>query len=357
MSRIISFKRGKARLLYKSAYWHLSHYLVGRDFPLAATFQLTNKCNLRCIMCNIPNNPNQGVLPLNVFSLIVRELSSLGCCFVSLSGGEVLTIQNFFEYLNFAKANIPSVNMVTNGILLEAEAAKEIGKTCVDSVSVSLDGMETTHERIRNLKGAFSKTVNAIENLKRFAHEVKVVVNTVITPWNIDELYELTNFVERLGVTHKFQPLNEHPFFDGQTRQYSIEKEKKFVRAEIEELICFLLRKKNVANSPYFLKSIPDYFSNSNTHGLFNERCLLPKFFCEFREDGKMYPCLGGTGWKGGYPVEQGIKNIYYSNEYRDDIKRLEDCRFCQKSYSVCYIEPRVTFPISSFLKYKALGI
>ncbi|MEK7773557.1 MAG: radical SAM protein, partial [Deltaproteobacteria bacterium] len=343
MSGMVNIRKNFSSVIYRAGAWHIKHYLTGRAGPMAATFQLTNRCNLRCVMCNIPNNPIQGVLDLGAFKKTVRGLSLAGCCYASLSGGEVLTIGNFFEYLREAKAHIPSVNTVTNGVLLDEAAAREFRGAGVDSVSLSLDGMERSHEFTRGLKGSFAKTVGAIENLKKYAPEVKIVVNTVISPWNIDELYELTDFVERLGVMQKFQPLNEHPVFEGQKKAYSVDKEIDIDK--LKGLIGHLLRKKTVANSSYFLRAIPDYFAGKNGNGLFSERCLLPYFFCEFREDGMMYPCLGGKGWNQGYPVERGVENIFFSPEYREDIRRLEGCRFCQRSFSVCYIEPRVNFP------------
>lgn len=353
MSRIVNIRKGIPSFIYRAGAWHLRHYLAGKAGPMAATFQLTNRCNLRCVMCNIPNNPRQAKLPLGAFKKVIWELSRIGCCYASLSGGEVLTIDNFFEYLREAKGRLPSVNTVTNGVLLDEGAAREFGRAGADSVSLSLDGMERSHEFTRGLAGSFKKTVGAIENLKRHAPGVKIVVNTVISPWNIDELYELTEFVERLGVLHKFQPLNEHPVFEGQKKAYSVNRDIDI--AKVREFVSHLMGKRTVANSSYFLRSIPDYFSGENRRGLFNERCLLPYFFCEFREDGLMYPCLGGKGWSHGYPVERGVENIFFSPEYRRDMQRLEGCRFCQKSFSVCYIEPRVNFPVTSFLKYRVL--
>lgn len=354
MSGIINIKKRTLGVLYRAFGWHLKYYFLKRGGPLAATFQLTNRCNLRCVMCNIPNNPMQGVMDLGLFRKIVGGLGEMGCFYASLSGGEVLTIPNYFEYLREAKKRLASVNTVTNGLLLDEWAAREFAIAKADSVSLSLDGMEKGHEYTRARPGAFKRTVEAIGLLKRFSPETKVVVNTVIAPWNIDELYELTDFVERLGVLHKFQPLNEHPRFEGQAKDYTVDKTMDIKK--IKELVRFLQKKKNVANSRYFLGSIPDYFARDNRSGLFSERCLLPYFFCEFREDGSMYPCLGGTSWKDGFQAKDGVKEAFYSPEYRDAVKRLEGCRFCQKSYSVCYIEPRVAFPITSLLRYRFLG-
>lgn len=356
MSGIINMKNGALRILKNTARWHLSYYLAGKGFPLAATFQLTNRCNLRCRMCNIPNNPRQGTLCLEDFKKIVSDLSVMGCCFASLSGGEVLTIPNFFEYLRSATERLPSVNFVTNGLLLDKAAAREAARARVDSVSISLDGFEKTHEEIRNLKGAFNKTLGAIENMKINAPGVKIVVNTVITPWNIDELKELADFVEQLGVVQKFQPLNSHPDFEGQKKPYDMEKEKQFDTEKVNGLIRHLMTKKHVANSRYFLRAIPAYLSERISSGIFDAQCKLPSFFCEFREDGKMYPCLGGTSWSNGFATDDGVSKVFRSAAYAESLRKLEGCRGCKKSYSVCYIEPRVTFPIASMIRYKAFG-
>ncbi|MEK6758989.1 MAG: radical SAM protein [Deltaproteobacteria bacterium] len=356
MSGIINIKNGALRILKNTAWWHLSYYLAGRGFPLAATFQLTNSCNLRCRMCNIPNNPKQGVLGLGSFKKIVSDLSGMGCCFASLSGGEVLTIPNFFEYLRSAKKCLPSVNFVTNGLLLDKAAASEAASARVDSVSISIDGLEKTHEEIRNMKGAFNKTLGAIENMKRNAPGVKIVVNTVIAPWNIDELKDLADFIAGLGVAQKFQPLNAHPDFDGQKKPYDMEKEKRVDAEKVEDLIRYLMTKKHVANSRYFLKAIPGYLAGAISSGVFDAPCKLPSFFCEFREDGMMYPCLGGTSWSNGFSVKDGVSKVFRSVGYREASRKLEGCRGCKKSYSVCYIEPRVTFPITNMIRYKAFG-
>lgn len=355
MSGIVNVRGRKATILYNVARWHLGRLMGRREFPLAATFQLTNRCNLRCVMCNIPNNPDLGSLRLPDFTAVVEELASMGCCFASLSGGEVLTIPRFFDYLRAAKSNLPTVNTVTNGLLLDKVAAVEFAAARADSVSVSLDGMEKTHEKTRARAGSFARTVEAIETLRAFAPDVKVVVNTVIAPWNISELKDLALFVEKLGVKQKFQPLNEHPTFEGQATDYDLG-ERTVERKEAEDLVAFLIKRKSVVNSRYFLRSVPAYLSGEPGGKLFTSPCHLPRFLCEFREDGRMYPCLGGKDWKGGYPVGSGIREIFHSSDYRKDVERLRDCRFCRKSYSVCYIEPRVTFPVTSYLRYRILG-
>ena len=52
------------------------------------------------------------------------------------------------------------------------------------TISISLDGMEETHNRLRKIENGFQKTVQAIKDLKQAAFlnqiEVTTVVNIII---------------------------------------------------------------------------------------------------------------------------------------------------------------------------------
>ena len=63
----------------------------------------------------------------------------------------------------YAKQKIPFVHVVTNGSLLTEEVIAKLAATGVDEISVSIDGLEETHDRIRGEHGAFTKTVATIK--------------------------------------------------------------------------------------------------------------------------------------------------------------------------------------------------
>lgn len=352
INRIIGLHRSAFALAFGLARWHINRYIFNKALPLIATFQLTNRCNFNCCMCNIRNNPKQDTMPLESFKKIIGDLSDMGCVYVTLSGGEPLLIKDILDYVSFAKSKIPIVNLVTNGFLLTEKFSKDIGQIGLDSISISIDALGDRHDSIRGASGAFDRAISGLKTIKKLAPGVKVIVNTVISQHNLADIAGLADLTEALGAWHKFQPVYKHPVFDGQSASYVDAAVKNIDINQLKSVIKYLKEKRNVSNSSYFLSCIPDYFLSDYRKEIFNEDCFYPAFSCEFREDVKMYPCIVGKSWQGGYDAKSGIKKSFFSRQYRLDIENLKKCRLCRENFSVCYIEPRLTLPLDNFIKY-----
>ena len=352
MNKIINLNKSTLRIAAGLLRWHISRYLFGRDFPLLATFQLTNKCNFNCRMCNIRNNPRQDTLPFEPFKRIIDDLADMGTAFVSLSGGEPLLIRNILDYVIYAKSKIPFVNLVTNGYLLTEETAVGIAKSGLDSLSVSIDALGAKHDAIRGVVGAFDRAIGAIRLVKKYSSATGITVNTVISPWNLDDILALTELVASMGVRQKFQPVYVHPEFNGQAANYQAPKTQEIDISKVKAVIAGLLKKKSVSNSAYFLNCIPDFFSGAFKKDIFVRDCHFGSFCCEFTQDGLIYPCIVGKGWLDGYDIGGGPKKVFNSRKYRDDVSRLKKCRLCRKNFSICYVETRLTLPVTNFLRY-----
>ncbi|MCL5090678.1 MAG: radical SAM protein [Patescibacteria group bacterium] len=256
-------------LAFRAIKWHWLFYLKGKSYPLAAGFYITNTCNFRCQMCNIWRNPKKDRISLENFKKIVDDLANMGTYYLSLSGGETLLLPNLEEYLSYAKKKIPYVHFVTNGFLLDEKRAKKIATSGVDEVSISIDGLAKFHDQLRGIKGAFDHAISAINNLKTFAPKVKIVVNSVILPDNIDDLYKVVELTKNMGVLHKFQPLNQHELFENQKTKSKAWKISEKDIVKIKKFIKFLKESKHVANSRYFLSQIPNYFEGKTNQGIF----------------------------------------------------------------------------------------
>ena len=64
-----------------------------RGIPLSGTFELTARCNLRCRMCYIHREENDGEIKTEEFSSeewlnIAKEAQQCGMLFLLLTGGE-----------------------------------------------------------------------------------------------------------------------------------------------------------------------------------------------------------------------------------------------------------------------------
>lgn len=303
-------------------------------------------------MCNIWRRADGVILPWEIYRDLIDGLGDMGCYYLSLSGGEPLLVRDIAERVRYAKKRIPYVHIVTNGYLLGKDLVEDLAKAGLEEISISIDGVGKDHDNLRGVEGAFEKAISAIANLKRYAPEVKVGVNTVVSPRGVAGLYDVVRLVERLGLYHKFQPINDHPLFEGlvtySQRQGFTEED----ITEVKRFIEFVKRKKNVLNSHYFLSRIPAYFLNEVDNGLFSDRCLLGYHHCEVKEDGTLYPCLTAMDWKGGFDISLGFRDVYSSEGYRAKLRELMDCRLCKRDMYICYLEPRVTFPIVNFFRY-----
>lgn len=335
--------------------WHLNYYLLKKPRPLACGIYITNRCNLRCQMCNLWRNPKKKTISFPLYRNIIDDLERLGCYYVSLSGGEPLLVRDLDQRLFYTKKRIPYVHMVTNGFQIDESRAKKLAKTGIDEISISLDGQEKKHDAIRGVKGSFARAWRAIENLKKYAPKIVIVVNSIISPHNIQDLYELSRLVRENKLPHKFQPHNDHPVFKGQITKSGPLKCNREEMEEIKRFIRFILPNENVVNSRYFLKQVPNYFSQNTRGGIFEERCILGYHHCEIREDGTLFPCLTGMDWQHGFPLDDGLLNTIYSEKYRKKLEELKECQLCKANMYICYFEPRITFPLLHYFKYRFL--
>ena len=171
-----------------------------------AAIDVTYKCNLRCLHCfNSSGEHNFGYSELSddeIFDVAkqlgkIEKLQSLCFC-----GGETLLRKNVLlkaaEYLK-DKNNL-NVNMVTNGILMTKEIAKDLKKAGFTYVQVSVDGARhESHDWLRNKNGAFNKAIDAIKYL--VDADLKVGVACTPTKKNINEIHDVVELCSNLGVT------------------------------------------------------------------------------------------------------------------------------------------------------------
>ncbi len=290
---------------------------------------------------------------LEVFEEAVSALGGMGCLYISIAGGEPLVVDNAASYLRAAKRHISVVHVVTSGYVVDRPLAREIARIGVDSVAVSLDGFEHTHDSVRGVTGAYARAVRALQLLKEEAPRVELTVNSVIMPENVAELRDLVAQSERLGARHKFQPVNYHPQVTPDCpRHYDWSFDRRST-SKLKEFITWVRGRRSVSNGAYFLAHVYRYLVSKEDTRLLPNRCLLPYFFCQMRENEELYPCLTGLDWGEGVPLEQGLRAAYFSPRYRRLQESLEQCRRCQRNMQICYVEPRAVFPVGALLRYE----
>ncbi len=176
------------------------------------TFFLTRKCNLACPFCfyltakDKPSAP-AGELDLHEIERISRSMGSL--LWLAFSGGEIFLRKDLVDISKVFYTNNRPVIMLfpTNGMLPDVirDKTEEILSLCeksVIAVKLSIDGPAELHDRLRNRKGSFERTIATYhelgELLGRFPN-FELGVNTVFCSENQNAMDEVIDFVSGLS--------------------------------------------------------------------------------------------------------------------------------------------------------------
>lgn len=174
------------------------------SIPLSGSFELTSRCPLNCRMCYIHRKENDcraiGLEKDTEWWLrLAEEARNAGMLMLLLTGGEPLLRKDFEEiYLGAKKLGLLlSVN--TNGVLINDKKIKLFADNPPQRLNITLYGTsEETYSALCGNGEAYSKTVNAIKELKKAGVAVKI--NYSITPYNSGDSAEAYDFAKSLGI-------------------------------------------------------------------------------------------------------------------------------------------------------------
>jgi len=144
-------------------------YMKDKNIPdlsnKTLSIEVTTLCNSACSHCFVRAAIKKPAsLPLNTVKNIISEGHDLGYRNLHLTGGEPLLWDGLFKAIDSAvDLGYQSIFLNTNGTLLTEEVAGRLGSYKDLKISVSLEGREPLHDRVRG-KGSHIKAVKGIEN-------------------------------------------------------------------------------------------------------------------------------------------------------------------------------------------------
>lgn len=175
--------------------------------PLTLLFLVNRGCNLRCAFCDLWAGREN--VPLAKAERLFAEAAEIGTRTVVLTGGEPLLHPDFYALVAAARAHGLSVNVTTNGTLVDRHWERLLASG-IESLSMSIDGLPETHDRLRGRPGAFAATWAALERVVASGRMDPCVYYTV-TRENVRELVEVWRRVRALGARFDFWPVNDAP--------------------------------------------------------------------------------------------------------------------------------------------------
>lgn len=155
--------------------------------PLNAIWELTLRCDLACKHCSSrAGKARRDELSTAEAIELVAQMADLGVLEVTLIGGEAYLHEGFADVIRAIRAHGMECTMVTGGRAMTPERARITKDAGMMSASVSIDGVEATHDALRGLRGSFASALDAMANLA--AAGVQVAANTQIGRRNKREL-------------------------------------------------------------------------------------------------------------------------------------------------------------------------
>jgi len=283
--------------------------------PLFASYNVTGRCNMRCVFCewwktDTPELPTKKALAA------IDAVCSLGVPFFDLSGGEPLLRKDLNVLAKRAASHGCFVSMNTNGTLLNESRVPEVADA-FDLVVVSIDGPKEVHDKIRGVPGTYDKAVEAIHLLG--AHGVKVGVNSVATPWNIDILPQ---FIEELRSHVDFvqvQPIHPYPPSAENTPSDK----------QVSRLMHYLLRLKR--SDPSFLAVPTDFIKGFEAFfkGKALKICHAGELYVGIDPEGKLLACPARSDLMLGDTLSGSVDAILKEKRDSEGWRKVSACRGC----------------------------
>ena len=158
-------------------------------FPNLFIWELTEKCNFKCLHCyNIGENSGVKGFKREKALDICDQLIELKPKDILLSGGEVL-LSDIWEDVasKLCDADI-TTGIISNGWILDEQMIDRIKETGMRWVCISLDGIEETHDQVRQAN-SFKRIMSALDRLKQ--EGIYVGISTAINKLNINQLEQM----------------------------------------------------------------------------------------------------------------------------------------------------------------------
>ena len=172
--------------------------------PLSVTFELTPRCNFRCIHCYLGRHrENPRELTTEQVKHILDELSENGALFVTLTGGECMLRPDFPEIYMYAKRKGFMVCVFTNAYYFPSKIFELFASFPPFFIDVSLYGASNdTYHAVTGISDGFDVVIKNLRELKRRC--IQFGIKTPIFQQNIADYQAMCDIAESLGVKYRF---------------------------------------------------------------------------------------------------------------------------------------------------------
>ncbi|MGO9919378.1 MAG: radical SAM/SPASM domain-containing protein [Isosphaeraceae bacterium] len=238
--------------------------------PTEIAILLTERCNARCVHCDIWKNRGKESLPsVENWKATLRDLRRwLGPVHVVFTGGEALLMPFAPEVVSHASAVGLLVEHLTHGFWLDQTRIEKMAMGNPMRVTISCDGIGATHDKIRGREHFFEAVETTIETLLRLRRDHKlgyvIRLKTVIMEHNLHDVSAIARYAQAHGLEVWYQPIEQNYNTPEDPRWFEHSptwpKDRERAAAAVAELIELKRDGLPITNSEHQLEVMIPYF-------------------------------------------------------------------------------------------------
>lgn len=290
-------------------------------------FELTSRCNERCVHCYIPNAKKNsgGDMPFEKVKSIIDEFADNGGLQVTLSGGEVFLHKDIIPIIKYCREKDMMITILSNLVALRDYQIPFLKEYNVSTVQVSLYSMDASvHDLITTVKGSFNKTKAAIEKLVKA--DVPIVISCPMMKANYKGYKEVLRYAQSIRCK-----VNVDVIMMAQADLDTNNLANRLSVEESGEVISDIIE-----NNADYRKAISEMASFSNMmYANYDNFVKLPLCGagindCCIAENGDVYPCAGWQDMVVGNVYKQSLKDIWDNSDKLKTIRGVTQGDFPQ---------------------------
>ena len=277
---------------------------------------IANRCNLRCLMCQIPEAPVSAEMTTAEVKALISDAANFHPASIVFSGGEPLLREDILDLITFVNQRKINTCLTSNGTLIDDEMAHKLRAAGVGVVNISVDGPQEIHESLRG-KGNFTKALAALKNLSR--HKIETTIATMVCKQNYKFMPYIIGLARQFGVsTVKFQPFSEIFLEDKDKRTmfFASKEQLSEIKQSVETAAALAEDYKITINPANYLALIPDYLSGL-WQGPSDKGCAALWSSCPVSSDGEVYPCWVLSARSLGNVKKHKFSEIWNSEQHK----------------------------------------
>jgi len=171
--------------------------------PIYAVWEITLACDLSCRHCGSrAGRERPDELTTQEALDLVEQIADLGTKEVTLIGGEAYLREDWLDIVRAIRARGMDCTMTSGGRGLTPELIAKAHEAGLSGASISIDGDEETHDRLRGVKGSWRAAMLAMKTMRE--RKMRVACNTQINRLSVPHLPDILEQIAALGI-HSWQ--------------------------------------------------------------------------------------------------------------------------------------------------------